>query len=90
MEWLRAFKSPESNYPLLPLSSIVRSTSDARTDRCAASRSNNSRFLGSVAKSRITLALGSLSAEFFQLGQHVLHRATRYCLFCPIIKRNGA
>jgi hypothetical protein len=42
------------DYPLFPLSSIALSTSDASNDKCAASRSNSSRFFGSVAKSRIS------------------------------------
>ena len=51
--WLM-FRSPKSNYALLPLSKIAFSTSDARIEKCAAGRSNSSRFLKSVAKSRIS------------------------------------
>ena len=44
----------EIGYPFFPLASITCSTSDARSVKCAASRSNSSRFFGSVAKFRIS------------------------------------
>ena len=88
IEWLHAFKSPDSNYPLLPLSSIVRSTSEARTDKCAASRSNSSRFFGSVAKSRIS-SHSAASLRSFSNWANMSCIAPPLLLVLPDHQRNG-